>query len=122
MKVGKIYVLGVRQRPGVSKIGMTTGDVDERVRALQTGNPDEIYAHTVFTLHDTKLADVKDIERFCHELLDSHRMKGEWFNIAPEDAANIIDEELQVRPEKEGLGCFWWLVIIVAAWFFFTSW
>lgn len=122
MKVGKIYVLGMRQRPDISKIGMTTGDVDDRVGALQTGNPDEIYAHTVFTLHDTRLSDVKDAERFCHQLLADYRMKGEWFNIAPEDAANIINEELQTEPEREGLGCLGWLAIIIVVWFFFTIW
>lgn len=122
MKIGKIYVLGVRRRPDVSKVGMTTGDVDDRVGALQTGNPDEIYAHTVFTLHDTPPGDVKDVERFCHRLLADYRMKGEWFNIAPEDAAAIINEELQAEPEKEGLGLFGWLAIIIAVWFFFTIW
>ncbi|MCY4032845.1 MAG: GIY-YIG nuclease family protein [Hyphomicrobiales bacterium] len=122
MKVGKIYVLGVRRRPDVSKVGMTTGDVDDRVGALQTGNPDEIYAHTVFTLYDTPLGDVKDVERFCHQLLTDYRMKGEWFNIAPEDAAAIINEELQAKPEKEGLGLFGWLAIIIAIWFFFSIW
>ena len=104
VKEGKIYVLGLKGNPDISKVGMTTGSVKARVRSLQTGNPDEIYIHEVVTITNASVQDVKNIERFFHDQLKHHHIKGEWFAISPSAAVDLMEKAttpLEEKPKPE---------------------
>ena len=103
---------------------MTTGSVEGRVRSLQTGNPNEIYIHAVFIFQDVTPQDVRDMERYCHELLGNYRMKGEWFSVSPEAAAEVIGEAMDIAEEDATKGFIernigWILLALFFLWLFF---
>ena len=78
------------------KIGFS-GNPEKRLKKLQTGNSSElILVHTVEVPENR----VKDFERQIHNELRIHRIRGEWFNIKPEFAKNMLDW-LMIRYEDD---------------------
>ena len=41
--MGSVYLLGDSEKEGIFKIGVTRGDIQKRIKKLQTGNGGEIY-------------------------------------------------------------------------------
>ena len=41
--MGSVYLLGDSEKEGIFKIGVTRGDIQKRIKKLQTGNAGEIY-------------------------------------------------------------------------------
>ncbi len=69
------------------KIGFTDGDVNDRLRQLQTGCPNRL------VLEDALEGDFKT-ESFIHEELKAFRHeKGEWFRLTPEQVRAFIDSQ-----------------------------
>lgn len=58
---------------GAIKIGFTSGDMDARLRGLQTGCSRKL--HVLATIEDGSMAD----EKALHEMFAEHRVFGEWF-------------------------------------------
>lgn len=80
-----IYVIGPEVGP--QKIGITN-DLKKRLKAIQTGNPDQLYIHH-FEEIDTRTK-VRLLERKIHLELNYKKLKGEWFNLTKEEAVDYV--------------------------------
>lgn len=85
-KSGYIYVVGYENGP--YKVGMTTGNIKNRLTALQTASPKEInlyytslYTDSIFELEDKILCELK-----------SFNIKGEWFDINLPNLLEIVEK------------------------------
>lgn len=81
-----VYLLQVGDIPQY-KIGVTSGDVNKRVKQLQTGNSDKIIVVNVF-----KSDFNRKIESRLHKKYETKRLEGEWFQLNDEDVNNFINE------------------------------
>ncbi|MGG7632830.1 GIY-YIG nuclease family protein [Pseudomonas sp. ES1] len=68
------------------KIGRAK-DVEQRRKALQTGNPRKL--HLLGWIHTKNGADVS-LEKSLHKEYSPHRGSGEWFDIDPADVLPIL--------------------------------
>jgi Meiotically up-regulated gene 113 len=75
-----IYIIG--NAIDKQKIGFTN-DVVTRLKTLQTGNPDHL---TIHHFEEVPASRVRLLERKIHKELNHKRIKGEWFNISPNEA------------------------------------
>lgn len=80
-----IYVIGPKEPP--IKIGIT-GDLNQRLRNLQTGHGKELFIHHYETIADSKTA--KLFESIIHKNLKHLQTYGEWFDISIEDAIDHV--------------------------------
>lgn len=73
------------------KIGITN-DLNKRIRALQTGNPNTLnYVIAVQSdLEDSKGKEIIYLERFLHRNYKSRRKNGEWFQLSRLDVCKIF--------------------------------
>lgn len=69
------------------KIGVTRGDIDKRIKKLQTGNPYNIILidsyQTNFPFH---------IEKMLHARFVNQRVNNEWFDLSLDDVRNFQNE------------------------------
>lgn len=79
-----IYVIGPREGP--QKIGLSK-DVNKRLQTLQTGFPSTLFVH-----HKEPIVakQVRLVEKKIHTELNYKRVRGEWFNLTPEEATDYI--------------------------------
>lgn len=81
-----VYVIGPMQGQGAVKIGVALSP-KKRLKALQTGHPEALKLHYAYPVPvGTELK----IERQCHEHFRASRIKGEWFQIDPKDAVDLV--------------------------------
>lgn len=80
---GIVYVLKSGEH---YKIGRTTSSTYQRVRKLQTGNPELIEI-----LYELETPDFEWMERYLHGLYRDERVAGEWFKLTSDDIADIRD-------------------------------
>ena len=88
---GYVYVLGDFTKMNIYKIGVTRGNVEKRIKKLQTGNSGEI---CLCMKHWTKYPFF--IERKLHSKFSENRIMNEWFILETEDVnqiKNIIRKE-----------------------------
>lgn len=79
--MGWVYAIACGDRPLI-KIGRTDrDDVTDRLRQLQTGQPDRLHIIYRWPTHDSR-----HLEQAMHALLDEHHHRGEWYAITPEQA------------------------------------
>lgn len=81
---GYVYLLGDSLNEGIYKIGVTRGNVENRIKKLQTGNPGNIY---IFSKHKTKYPFY--IEKVLHFKYYNQNVLNEWFKLDLEDALNF---------------------------------
>lgn len=81
-----VYAIGTSTSP--TKIGFTN-NLQKRLSAIQTGNPENIVIHH-FVEFDTE-KEMREAEKRVHKVLGHLRKKGEWFDILPEDAKLELD-------------------------------
>jgi len=79
-----IYVIGTDDK---QKIGIS-GDVHQRLRTLQTGNPEKLVIHHTIEVPSSRS---RLIERMIHKEFSYLRLKGEWFSMTPEKAKLLLD-------------------------------
>ena len=80
--MGWVYAIASQDRPLI-KIGRTDrDDVEDRLRQLQTGQPDKLTIVWRWATDDSRT-----LERSMHALLDEYHHRGEWFTCTPEQAA-----------------------------------
>lgn len=79
--------------PTAVKVGMT-GDrsIQNRLKALQTGNPRKLFLETAIGFPTIELA--QTAERLIHNKLREWRVEGEWFQ-ANDDVLHFIDFGLE---------------------------
>lgn len=80
-----VYLFGVGS--GYIKIGIAK-DVEVRRRELQTGNHEEVKVVHVERCADAKAAYLLEVE--VHALLHPYRIRGEWFDVSPEQVLRAI--------------------------------
>ena len=90
---GYVYVLGDFTKVNIYKIGVTRGNVEKRIKKLQTGNSGEIF---LCMKHWTKYPFF--IERKLHRKFSENRIMNEWFILETEDVNQIKDI---IRKEEE---------------------
>lgn len=79
-----LYIIG--PDVGHQKIGFSS-DVNSRLRSLQTGNPLPLKIHHMEPIAKDR---IRLMERQLHHELKHQRLKGEWFDITPEDAKLML--------------------------------
>lgn len=102
-----VYLIGDAGQDNTFKIGITRGDVNKRIKQLQTGNGEEIY---LVNYYETDYPFF--IERLLHKKFYPKQKKNEWFNL---DINDIVDfkqhcknieetaEALKENPFSKGL-------------------
>jgi hypothetical protein len=113
-----IYIIAVA-KPGEPlgpvKIGITS-NVNGRIAALQTACPYPLSLVHVFTAPNAECA--RETERAFHAVQARHRSYGEWFNLSPIEAMQLMclnlevifkclckfnDDEIEVAREMSGV-------------------
>lgn len=81
------------------KIGYTTGSVEKRIKAMQTGQPFPLCVIATHPIED----DVRRKEAWLHAFLNQERRSGEWFDIAldQETFADLIARAIQFGAAQE---------------------
>jgi hypothetical protein len=69
-----IYLVGDSEKEKFYKIGMTRGDINSRIKKLQTGNGGDIYLVSSF---ETKYPSV--LEKMLHNKYQDYQIMNEWF-------------------------------------------
>lgn len=90
--MGSVYLLGDSEKEGIYKIGVTRGDINKRIKKLQTGNGGEIYLITHYETEHPFL-----MEKMLHTKFFSGKVLNEWFSLTIEELAGFKKscEEIQ---------------------------
>lgn len=91
-----VYVIGtviVEEIVGPVKVGVAKSPA-ARVRELQTGNPHRLILCSQFSVPSRKIAEA--VERAFHETQNRHRLNGEWFDMDPISAVQLMCLNLRV--------------------------
>ena len=82
-----VYLLCDSGHDNMFKIGITRGDIQKRIKKLQTGNGNEIF---LVNYHETKYPFL--IENLMHTRHFSKHKKGEWFELESYDLSNFKND------------------------------
>lgn len=99
--MGFVYLIGDKDRFGNYKIGSTRGDVNRRLKTLQTGNSGELYVEKI---HETKHPFV--VENLLHNRYSYKQTINEWFELDLEDVTkfqeicNDIEETIEIMKDN----------------------
>lgn len=86
--MGKVYLITDGE---FFKIGVTKGDVEKRIKGLQTGSPNEI---TLVNYYESN--NYRKVESWFHRKYKTKRMEGEWFYLDIEDVESFIVEAKKI--------------------------
>lgn len=96
---GWIYILSTREMPNILKIGMTTRNVIQRVKEINsaTGLLLPLSARAIF-----RVKNASEAERLIFSKLDSFRIRKdrEFFNIEFQEAVTLINDYLRAENKK----------------------
>jgi len=79
-----IYVIGPKEGP--QKIGITK-DLKARLRNIQTGHPSKLFVHHT---EEVETNMVRPLEKKIHAELNYKKLKGEWFDLTPDEAKEFV--------------------------------
>lgn len=80
-----LYVIGPLDGP--QKIGISKNP-HSRLRSLQTGHPNKLFLnHSIEVPKDR----VRLLERMIHQDLSHRRTNGEWFDLSPKEAEELLE-------------------------------
>lgn len=103
-----VYVIGAPDGP--IKIGVAA-DAAARCAMLQVGNP---AALTVLHKVSVSRRDVYFVERYAHALLSDDRIRGEWFDVEPDQAIAAVNASVEalrsgaaIPPEPKPISDSW---------------
>ena len=82
--MGSVYLLGDTKQEGIYKIGVTRGDINKRIKKLQTGNSSEIYLVSYYETEHPFL-----MEKMLHNKYINDNVLNEWFALKDEDVINL---------------------------------
>nr|MBC7613920.1 GIY-YIG nuclease family protein [Pseudopedobacter sp.] len=96
---GWVYILSTREMPNILKIGMTTRNISERVKEINsaTGLLYPLSARAIF-----RVKNASEAERLIFSKLESYRIRKdrEFFNIEFQKAVTLINDYLQFENKK----------------------
>lgn len=99
--MGYVYLIGDKERFGYYKIGATRGNVNKRLKSLQTGNSGELYIEKI---HETEHPFI--VENILHNRLEYKKTLNEWFDLELADvvkfneSCNSIEETIEVMKDN----------------------
>ena len=99
--MGSVYLLGDSEKDNVYKIGVTRGDINKRIKALQTGNSGELFLEKV---HETEHPFI--VENILHNHLMHKKTMNEWFELELDDVVKFeekcksIEETIEVMKDN----------------------
>lgn len=79
-----VYLIGDREKDDIYKIGVTRGNVNKRIKKLQTGNCGEIFLVSQF---ETDYPFV--LEKMLHNKFFSGKVLSEWFHLDIDEVRNF---------------------------------
>lgn len=82
--MGSVYLLGDSEKDNVYKIGVTRGDINKRIKKLQTGNCGEIYLISHFNTDHPFL-----MEKMLHNRYYGEKVLNEWYSLSSEEVINF---------------------------------
>jgi hypothetical protein len=85
-KDGYVYLIGSVDDKKRFKIGVTRGDVEKRLKKLQTGNPEQLYVR-----HKYKTSSPFKLEKMLHTVYHNSNELNEWFTVENDDINNFIE-------------------------------
>ena len=90
--MGSVYLLGDSEKEGIFKIGVTRGDIQKRIKKLQTGNSGEIYLVSYYETEHPFL-----MEKMLHTKFFGDKVLNEWFSLTTEEIVTFKKtcEEIQ---------------------------
>ena len=90
--MGSVYLLGDSEKEGIFKIGVTRGDIQKRIKKLQTGNAGEIY---LVSYYETEYPFL--MEKMLHTKFFDGKVLNEWFSLTTEEIVRFKEscEEIQ---------------------------
>ena len=90
--MGSVYLLGDSEKEGIFKIGVTRGDIQKRIKKLQTGNAGEIY---LVAYYETEYPFL--MEKMLHTKFFDGKVLNEWFSLTTEERVRFKEscEEIQ---------------------------
>ena len=74
--MGFVYLIGDKERFGYYKIGATRGNVNKRLKSLQTGNSGELYVEKI---HETEHPFI--VENILHNRYEYKKTINEWYDL-----------------------------------------
>ena len=99
--MGFVYLIGDKERFGYYKIGVTRGNVNKRLKTLQTGNSGELYIEKI---HETDKPFA--VENLLHNRYSYKQAINEWFELDLEEVTNFsktcdnIEEIIEVMKDN----------------------
>ena len=90
--MGSVYLLGDSEKEGVYKIGVTRGNIQKRIKKLQTGNCGEIYLVSHYETEHPFL-----MEKMLHNKYFGDKVLNEWFALSLDEMTGFKKscEEIQ---------------------------
>ena len=82
-----VYLLCDFGHDNMFKIGITRGDIEKRIKKLQTGNGSEIF---LVNYYETEYPFF--IEKMMHNKHFNSHKRGEWFSLETYDVSNFIKQ------------------------------
>jgi hypothetical protein len=82
--MGSVYLLSDSEKDNIYKIGVTRGDINKRIKKLQTGNCGEIFLVSFFETDQPFL-----MEKMLHTRYFGKKVLNEWFELSSEDVLNF---------------------------------
>lgn len=93
----KLYLIGAPDIDAI-KIGISDNP-DERLHTLQVGNP-----YSLRVLHTIEVADAALAENAIHRVLETHRLRGEWFAIGFQAVLDAIEVAFTLLEDSQDDG------------------
>lgn len=99
--MGFVYLIGDKERFGCYKIGATRGNVNKRLKTLQTGNGGELYIEKI---HETEHPFI--VENILHNRFMYKKTMNEWFDLDLKDVTdfenncNSIEETIEIMKDN----------------------
>jgi hypothetical protein len=98
---GIVYVLTNPEMPGLIKIGITSGDIEARIRSLDNTSVPVSFV----CFYAAEVTDPNRVEKAVHEAFGDHRVRPnrEFFRLSPDKAVAIIRllETRDVTPRND---------------------
>jgi hypothetical protein len=80
-----MYVYVISAGPQAQKIGISA---KAAVRLSQM----QVAHHTTLVLfHMTMVGDARAVERYAHQMLAERSLRGEWFDVSPDEARKVVE-------------------------------
>lgn len=86
MNKGWVYLIRENGDDLLHKIGVTTGDIDKRIKKLQTGNGNQLVL-----VNSYQTSTPFKLEKMLHRHFSENREEGEWFLLDKNDISKFSE-------------------------------